>query len=338
MANPLQVGVVGATGYTGSELIRLLENHPGARVSCCTSERYPGERLDVHCPWLSSEAVLENFNPESIQEDLVFLCQEAGFAMAHVPKLPDNVRVIDLSGDYRLKKKGEYQEWYGKQHLDSDRKPWPTYGLPELVSHRDLEKAVLIANPGCYPTAALLAVKPLADAGVIAGTIVIDAKSGTSGAGRSRQESSYLFSELSGGFQPYSAAKHRHTPEIEQMIGVMVRFTPHLLPVSRGLSCTIHVPVKTGIDKNAILEIWGTAYEASPFIRIWETKSPSTKHVLGSNSCILSCEFDERTGYVVLCSVIDNLIKGAAGQAIQNMNLMFGFPEETGLPKSGVWP
>jgi N-acetyl-gamma-glutamyl-phosphate reductase len=213
--------------------------------------------------------------------------------------------------------------------------PWPIYGLPELCDRREIASAQAVANPGCYVTATLLALVPLVRAGLVFGTPVVDAKSGVSGAGRSRSETEYLLGELHGGFKPYKTTRHRHTPEIEQLLGSPVHFVPHLLPVSRGICATVHVPSTAGVE--GIYDCWNSAYAGEPFVRT-VASAPSTKQVHGSNCCHLFADFDDRTGVAVLVSVIDNLVKGAAGQAVQNMNLMLGLPEIAGLPREGVWP
>lgn len=331
----IAVTVVGATGYTGSEIVRLLAAHPQARVCAVTSERRAGRPLRESCPWLASDLTLEPFDPNSIRADVVFLCQEAGFAMEHLPLLQARAKVVDLSADFRLRPE-TYEAWYKRSHTAPTCAPWPVYGLCELAQDGAIEAATAIANPGCYPTATLLALAPLAD--FVAGTPVIDAKSGVSGAGRSRAETDYLFTEIDGGFKPYGVVGHRHTPEIEQGYGAPVRFTPHLIPAPRGICATIHAPLRAGLGRAAILDAWHARYEGRPFVEIRHEGWPWTKEVQGSNRCILAADFDERTGHAVLVSVIDNLVKGAAGQAIQNMNLMFGLPEDTGLPTSGVWP
>lgn len=338
MAAEITVAVVGATGYTGSEVVRLLERHPCARVVVATSERQAGAALRRACPWLATDLQLVALDSDKLEADVVFLCQEAGFAMSHLPQLQNRMRVIDLSADFRLRDASEYVRWYGREHTAADTRPWPVYGLSELAAEGAIEGARSIANPGCYPTATLLALAPLVRAGWVAGTPVVDAKSGVSGAGRSRQETDYLFTELSGGFKAYGVVGHRHTPEIEMMAGVPVRFTPHLIPAARGIMATIHVPVVPGTSREGILDLWSEAYSGRPFVEVRREGWPSTKEVLGSNRCILAAEVDDRTGHAVLVSVIDNLVKGAAGQAIQNMSLMLGLPEETGLPRSGVWP
>lgn len=333
---PIVAAVVGATGYTGSEVVRLLASHPVARVCTATSERRAGRPLREACAWLATDLTLEGFDVDSLEADVVFLCQEAGFAMEHLPTLQRRMKVIDLSADFRLHRIDAYESWYKRPHTAAQCKPWPVYGLCELKKAEEIEAAAAIANPGCYPTATLLALAPLAD--LIEGTPIVDAKSGVSGAGRSRTETDYLFTELAGGFKPYGVTGHRHTPEIEQEVSRTVRFTPHLIPTARGICATIHVPLRAGAGRAEIMHTWQNTYRGRPFIEVRTDGWPSTKEVQGSNRCILAADFDDRTGHAVLVSVIDNLVKGAAGQAIQNMNLMFGLPEETGLPISGLWP
>lgn len=333
----VRVAVVGASGYAGAEIVRLLDAHPCARVTCVTSSRSAGTPLRAECPWLSTDLVLQPFEPDSLEADIVFLCQETGFAMEHAASILPRARVIDLSADFRLRDLDVYRRYYGREHTNPALPVQPVYGLPELVDHEAIAQARLIANPGCYPTATLLALMPIARAGLLAGTPVVDAKSGVSGAGRSKKETDYLFSELDGGFKAYAPVGHRHTPEIAQMLGRPVRFTPHLIPIARGMEVTAHLPLTEPTSKDRLLELYRDAYAGEPFVSV-ETAQPSTKQVLGSNRCAIAVEADEDTGYAVVFSVIDNLVKGAAGQAIQNMNLMIGVPEDTALPRNGVWP
>lgn len=331
----LTAAVVGATGYTGAEVVRLLSQHPNVRLTVATSERQAGRPLSAACPWLTSSVVLSRFDPSSIEADVAFLCQSNGQAMKVAPELSKKSRVIDLSADFRLRDTSLYNQWYGFEHACPGLDPWPAYGLPELTDRSLIANARIVANPGCYVTASLLALAPLVRDGLVGGVPVIDAKSGVSGAGRSRSETEYLLGELHGGFKPYKTTGHRHIPEIEQMVGGPVRFTPHLLPVSRGICATVHVAANS--DRDAILSCWDRQYAKEPFVRV-QADPPSTKQVHGSNSCVLFADVDGRTGHAVLVSVIDNLVKGAAGQAVQNMNLMLGLPETAGLPKEGVWP
>jgi N-acetyl-gamma-glutamyl-phosphate reductase len=326
------VAVVGATGYAGAEIVRMLAQHPCTLVTSVTSGRSAGIPIRQECPWLSSDLVLESFDPEKIAADVVFLCQESGFAMQHARQLSKRMRVIDLSADFRLTDPEVYARYYGAQHTAPGS--GAVYGMPELVDRDEIASASLVANPGCYPTAILLALMPLVRAGLVMGTPVIDAKSGVSGAGRSRKETEYLFTELDGGFKAYAVTNHRHTPEVEQMAGFPVRFTPHLVPMPRGIHATLHVAVTSLKD---LQTLYREFYTGAQFVKV-QDKPPTTKQVLGSNRCDMWVTADERTGFAVVCSVIDNLVKGAAGQAIQNMNLMLGLPEETGLPIDGIWP
>lgn len=278
--------------------------------------------------------MLTEYDAETLDVDIVFLAQESGFAMENAPELIKRTRVIDLSADFRLKDLEIFRAAYGKEHTAPATEA--VYGLPELVGREMIAKANLVANPGCYPTSALLGLMPLVNAGIVNGVPVIDAKSGVSGAGRSRQETDYLFSELTGSFKSYGVTGHRHVPEIEQMAGRPVRFTPHLIAAARGLQSTIHAPVSV-ISIEDLTELYRKAYAGQRFVSIVDTP-PSTKQVCGSNRCDIAVYLDARTGHAVIISVLDNLIKGAAGQAIQNMNIMLGLPEETGLPIHGVWP
>ena len=335
MNTKARVAIVGATGYGGAELVRLLSTHPSAEVVTVTSERLAGTPLRRDCPWLATDLVLDSFEQANLDVDFVFLAQEAGFAMKHAPELLKKAKVIDLSADFRLPDKDVYRQYYKREWESPGLIDEPVYGLPELVSRDCIRKARLIANPGCHATAVLLAITPLVKAGLMDGIPVADAKSGVSGAGRSRKETDYLFSEMTGNFKAYGVTGHRHIPEIEQLAGTRIRFTPHLIPNARGIYATVHAPIKGEGDKvKATLQ---EAYKDSVFVQIVD-HIPATKHVEGTNRVDIAVEFDDHTGYAVISSVLDNLGKGAAGQAIQNMNLMAGLPEETGLPINGVWP
>lgn len=329
----IQVAIVGATGYTGAELVRLLSSHPSVEIVAVTSGRAAGERLDKHCPWLSTELVLSSFDAESVEADIVFLAQENGFAAKVAPTLVRRkIRVVDLSADYRLLDETAYEKNYKMPRASFD---FPVaYGLCELGDRTSIQAAALVANPGCYPTATCLALAPFYRKDLVSGVPVIDAKSGVSGAGRSKTDTTYLFSEREGSFAPYAMTGHRHVPEIEQTLGVPVRFTPHLIPTPRGMEVTCHVPLATTCDPQAVLKEF---YNESSFVRVVDAL-PETKQVVGSNRCDVYATIDDHTNFLVTTSVIDNLVKGAAGQAIQNMNIMFGFDETAGLPIHGVWP
>lgn len=337
MAEPIRVAVVGATGYGGAEIVRLLANHPCARVTTVTSSRLAGRPLREECPWLGTDLVLSSLDPERLDADFVVLAQENGFAMENAAALLPHARIIDLSADFRLTDLDVYKQYYKRDHLNPTLPTTPVYSIPELTDHEKIASARLLANPGCYPTATLLGLVPLAKAGLITGTPVVDAKSGVSGAGRSKKETEYLYSELAGGFKAYGVTGHRHTPEIEQGIGRAVRFTPHLVPMTRGIHATSHVPVSEGTTKESLRDLFRGFYDGARFVRVVDTP-PSTKQVQGSNRCDIYVDYDERTGMAVVISVIDNLVKGMAGEAIQNLNIMSGLPEETGLPLDAVWP
>jgi len=332
MAGELRVAVVGATGYGGAELVRLLSMHPHARVVVATSERLAGAPLAHECPWLATDLVLQAFDPESLDVDVVFLAQEAGFAMLHAGTLLRKSKVVDLSADFRLRDKAVYSATYKREFEAPGVVDEAVYGLPEAGFREKLKSARLVANPGCHATNAILGLKPLVP--FLEGVPVVDSKTGVSGAGRSRKETDYLFSELTGNFKAYAATGHRHIPEIEQQIGVKIRFTPHLIPVSRGIYTTIHAPVR---NPDAIAGAYRAAYAGEPFVRVLDSL-PSIKQVTGSNRLDIHVAIDDHTGFAVVSVVQDNLVKGAAGQAIQNMNLMSGFPEDAGLPIHGVWP
>ena len=334
----IRVAVIGATGYGGAELVRLLALHPSANVTAITSERVAGKAYSEECPWISNELILET--SESVlrrasEFDVVFLALESGRAAEHAKELVGKTRIVDLSADHRLKSADEYTRYYNL--------PWAplsemaVYGLPELVPPTSIRDADLVANTGCHVVAALLALMPIVREGLLNGIPVIDSKTGASGAGRAPKSNDFAFSELSGGVTGYATVGHRHTAEIEQMIGSPVRFTPHLVPMARGLEATIYAPLRRLVSRKELHDCFQATYDGRPFVRIVE-KQPSTKQVLGSNRCDICVAVDERTHFAVISSVIDNLGKGAAGQAIQNMNLMFGLAETTGLPIDGVWP
>jgi N-acetyl-gamma-glutamyl-phosphate reductase len=336
MAAKTRVAVVGASGYAGAEVVRLLASHPSAEVVCVTSSRTPGRRLQDSCPWLYTDLVLEPFDC-ALDCEVFFLCQEAGFAGEMAPILASRAKVIDHSADFRLRDGAVYERIYKQPWRGGALHTPAPYGLPELGDRKAISEASVVAAPGCYPTASLLGLMPLIKAGIVTGTPIIDGKSGVSGAGRSKSDTEYTFSELEGSLKPYAVVGHRHTPEIEALAGMPVRFTPHLLPVARGMEITLQVPVNGIQTKNDLVEIFQQAYRDEPFVH-FQSSPPATKQVLGSNSCVVSVDYDDRTSYAVVMSVIDNLGKGAAGQGIQNMNLMLGIPETTGLPIHGVWP
>jgi len=331
MAKDVTVAIVGATGYAGAELVRLLSGHQFVEIAAVTSERLAGTKLDDECPWLHTGLVLQAFDAQSFSADFVFLAQEAGFAMVHAPELLKRSKVIDLSADFRLRNKEVYEAVYGRTWSSPGLSDEPVYGLPEIGSREQISAARLVANPGCHATNAILGLMPLTP--YLTGVPVVDSKSGVSGAGRSRKETDYLYSEMTGAFKAYGITGHRHIPEIEQATGQQIRFTPHLVPMSRGIFTTIHAPVQPGVS----LEDLMASYPDTTFVKRVD-QIPSTKQVLGSNRVDIHVELDTHTDFAVVSVVSDNLVKGAAGQAVQNMNLMAGFAEDAGLPVQGVWP
>lgn len=343
----LRIAVAGATGYAGGELLRILAAHPEAEIVRLTSETYAGQNLADVMPAFRDvlDAELTALDLDTVGEgvDLIFTALPHRTAMNAVPKiLASGKRIVDFSADYRLKDPEVYEAWYGTRHTDPGNLDGAVYGLPEL--HRDeIREARLVANPGCYPTGAILALAPLLQGGLIEpGSIVVDAKSGVSGAGR-RAELEYSFCEVNESVRAYSIARHRHTPEIEQELSqaagsaVTLNFTPHLIPMSRGILSTCYARTKDGVSAPDLRASFEKAYGDEPFVRLLpEGEVPSTGQVWGSNFVDLGFVPDERTGRVIVVAALDNLTKGAAGAAVQNMNLMAGFPETTALTPSGI--
>lgn len=334
----LRVGIIGGTGYTGGELLRLLSMHPKAEITAVTSRKEAGKPVHTAHPNLMKLVDLnfEDVDAKAISErcDLVFTAVPHGAAMAVVPEFVKNgVRVIDLSADYRLPPK-KFKEVYGKDHIDPRENV--IYGLPEL--HPEVKDATLLANPGCYPTGANLAAAPLVAEGVVE-RIIFDSKSGISGAGQEPTTTSH-YPNLAENIKPYNVTTHRHKSEMEQELGridpgVKVSFTPHVIPSVRGIMTTAHVLVKQALSTEDIKGIYESFYAGKPFVRM---NTPSLANVRGSNFCDIAFEVDKGTDRIVVMSAIDNMVKGASGQAIQNMNLMYGFDERTGLWTSGLPP
>jgi N-acetyl-gamma-glutamyl-phosphate reductase len=345
----LKVAIVGASGYTGVELLRILHTHPEAAVACVTSEQSAGKRVSDVFPTLRGrcDLVLENLEPVRVAEkaDFIFTALPHKAAMEVVPTfLKLGKRVVDLSADYRLQDAKEYQKWY-EQHLNPALLQKAVYGLPELRRAK-IAGADLVANPGCYPTSVILGLAPLLKKKLIdPATIIADSKSGVSGAGRSAKVDN-LFCEVNDGFKAYGVGGvHRHIPEIEQELSILagkrvtISFTPHLVPMDRGILSTIYaMPVK-GSSAAGLLKLYNDFYNGEPFVRVLpEGSFPSTSHVRGSNFCDIGLTVDQRTDRVIVVSAIDNLVKGASGQAVQNMNIMNGFPENTGLEGLPLFP
>lgn len=343
-----KVAVIGASGYTGIELLRLLVEHPQVEIVAVTSRQYAGKPVGDVFPSLQGLVDLnfEDLDPPLLAEraELVFTAVPHQTAMAIVPTLLDaGCRVIDLSADFRLADVATYTAWY-QEHTAAELLAEAAYGLPELYREQ-IAGARLVANPGCYPTSVALALAPLLQEGWIdPGSIIIDSKSGASGAGRAAKVDT-LFCEVNSGFKAYGLPRHRHTPEIEQTLSrvagqpITVSFTPHLLPVNRGILSTCYATLSQPAEVNALLESYHGFYAGQPFVRILPAgQLPNISQVQGSNYCNLGLACDERTGRVICIAVIDNLVKGAAGQAIQNMNLLLGCEETLGLLAPGMFP
>jgi len=343
----IKAAVLGATGYTGIELMRLLSGHPGVELSLAGSESYGGKKVSEIHPQFSGrvDLTLEKVSAEEVPRsiDVVFCALPHGkSAEAGAILLKNGFRGIDLSADYRLKQPRLYNDWYDLDHPCPELLGKAVYGLPELNS-RAIMGAELIANPGCYPTGIILGLAPLLKHQMIdLKGIIIDAKSGVSGAGRAPRQP-FHFPECTENFKAYRVATHQHTPEIEQELGsiagesLQVTFTPHLVPMVRGILCTMYLKPAGTESEDELYGLYSEFYENSPFVRVLEPPAqPETRFVRGSNYCDLALKTDPRTGCLIVVSAIDNLVKGASGQAVQNMNIMFGYPEDTGLGQVAI--
>ena len=346
----IKIGIIGASGYSGSELLRFLVNHPGKlEIALCTSETYAGQCIDSVLPnlrgFLSSK--FEALDIDSLKDrvDVVVLAVPHKVAMSFVPQiLAQGLRIVDFSADYRLEDAETYEAWY---HVDDTRTSLMSksvYGLPER--YRDcIRSAQLVANPGCYPTSAILAAMPFVKHGIVAlDSIIVDSKSGISGAGPKPSENTH-YANRESNFIAYNIGVHRHTPEIEQELSavasepVRVTFTPHLVPMTRGILSTVYMRLTEEISTEEAVDIYTNFYENEPFVRVLPTGTyPQTKAVLGSNYCDVGLEVDARTRRIVAMAAIDNLGKGAAGAVVQNLNLMFDFNETDGLKVPGMMP
>jgi N-acetyl-gamma-glutamyl-phosphate reductase len=343
MAERLQVGIIGASGYTGAELARLIARHPSFELAYATGDTQAGTAAADLYPSLAAaypDLVFETFDPaRAAGLDLVFLGLPHDASMAMATELVGKVRcVVDLSAAYRLKDASLYPTWYGFAHDQPALLAEAAYGLPER-HRKELAGARLVATPGCYVTAATLAIAPLVDAGLIdTSGVIVDAASGVSGAGRAPKHGN-LFCTVDEDFTAYGLLNHRHTPEIEQETGAQVLFTPHLAPMNRGILATCYArPVAgTAATTASLIDALRHAYDGEPFVVVSE-RSPSTKATLGSNSAHLTARFDERTGYVVVLCAIDNLAKGASGGAVQSANVALGLDETLGLDRVGLNP
>lgn len=341
------IAICGGSGYTGVELLRLLLAHPDVEIKALTSEKSAGKKISEIFPHLKgiSDIVLEPLEKETLKEkaEIFFLALPHGSSQEVADYfIKKGKKVIDLSADYRLKDPKVYEEWYKTPHRFIDTLSMAVYGLPELY-RKKIKTASLIANPGCYPTGALLALYPAVKEGLLdEDSIVIDSKSGISGAGR-KADIAYSFCETNESFKAYGVTTHRHTPEMEQILTdisgkpVRINFIPHLLPLDRGILTTVYGRLRKDISQDEMLSLYREIYEKEPFIRITDSL-PDLKHVRGTNFCDIRPVVNKRTGMLVILSAIDNLVKGAAGQAIQNMNIMLGLDETKGLKGVSLFP
>ncbi len=338
----IRAGIIGATGYAGMELVRILQNHPEAELV------YLGSRSGDGGPYTDTYGNLNKILDLPLEGedlsllpgriDVLFTATPQGYCASVITEeLLTSMKVIDLSADFRIKDPKRYETWYGITHATPEFLPEAVYGLCER-ERGSIRGARLVANPGCYPTCSILAIAPLLEGGLIdPDTLIIDAKSGVTGAGRSAKVAN-LYCEVHDSIRAYGVSTHRHTPEIEDQLGkaagrdIVLNFTPHLTPMSRGILVTAYAKAAPGVTKEAVTDAYRKAYENETFVRVLPYgMPPETRLVKGSNYADVSAVYDERTGRVIMMGAIDNLVKGAAGQAVQNMNLMFGLPEETGL-------
>ena len=343
----MKAGIINVTGYAGSELARILYRHPHVEISSVTGRSAAGQKLGSVFPHLS--ALDLNITEDLADDvDVVFSAlPHKASAEAVIPLLAKGTRVIDISADFRLKQANQYEEWYGVQHPDPSYLEDAVYGITEL-HEEEISRAQLIANPGCYPTSAILAMAPAVKLGLIEPDIVIDSKSGVSGAGRGLSMSTH-YSEVNENTMAYSLAGHRHLPEITQELALLtdqaleITFLTHLVPMTRGILSSCYSRLKQGhtlINTGTISDVkeaYKEFYKDHPFVVITDTP-PQTKQTLGNNQCLIHPTIDLRTNRLIVISCIDNLVKGAAGQAVQNMNLMYQLPEETALESLAVYP
>lgn len=350
MSSKIKTAILGASGYTGAELVRLLSRHGQVDLAVLTADRRAGKsygEVFPHLGGLGLPDLVAMGDVDFSSVDAVFCALPHGTTQTVIADLfakHDHLKVIDLSADFRLEDEAEYAKWYGHAHQAAHLQGEAVYGLTE-INRKAIRAARLVACPGCYPTSAQLPLVPLLKSGLIqAQDIIIDAKSGVTGAGRAPKEGT-LYAEVAEGVHAYGIAAHRHAPEIDQGLSqaaeqdVMVNFTPHLMPMSRGILSTIYVKLAgdaTVEDLRQTLDNW---YAAEPFVRVLgEGEVPHTRHVRGSNMCLMNAFDDRLPGRAILCSVIDNVVKGASGQAIQNFNVMFDLPETTSLEQQPLFP
>ena len=345
----IKAGIIGATGYAGAEIVRLLMGHPEAEIKWYGSRSYIDQRYaDIYRNMFQIvEDVCKDDNLDKLAEeaDVIFTATPQGFCASVInEEILSKVKVIDLSADFRIKNVKTYEKWYGIEHKSPEYIKEAVYGLCE-INREDIKKARLVANPGCYTTCSILSLYPLVKEGLIdPSTIIIDAKSGTSGAGRGAKLDN-LFCEVNENMKAYGVATHRHTPEIEEQLGyaageeIVLNFTPHLVPMNRGILVTAYASLKEKVSYETVKAAYDKYYEKEKFVRVLDKDvCPQTKWVEGSNYVDVNFKIDERTGRVIVMGALDNLVKGAAGQAVQNMNLVFGLEESTGLDLVPMFP
>lgn len=341
-----KVAVIGATGYTGSELLRFLIHHPNVQVAAVTSNSRAGMHITEVHPQLTGLLDMELTRMDELdprQLDLVFLALPHGVSMDFVRDYGyRDFKIVDLSGDFRLNSVETYEQWYGATHSCPQAYSDAVYGMPELF-RRDISQARLVANPGCYPTSGIVPLAPLVREHLIRTQgIVVDAKSGVTGAGTKLRDNTH-FPNANENFSVYGVKTHRHTPEIQDLVNrfagqaINVQFTPHLLPINRGILSTVYAEPHDAVSDQELFEVYQRHYGAEPFVRVFR-HPPALQQVRGTNFCDLYATYDERTGRVLIVTCIDNLVKGASGVAVQNMNLMLGLPEEAGLAQVPMMP
>lgn len=342
----IATAILGASGYTGAELLRLLQNHPKFQIVALTGDSQAGKPIEAVYPHVRGRnlpALVKHTEVDFSAIELVFCCLPHGTTQTIIASLPSHIKIVDLSADFRLFDPAAYAEWYGHAHQAEALQKEAVYGITE--HQRDEVKAArLVANPGCYPTCSLLPLIPLIENKLIhSDSIVINALSGISGAGRSAKQE-MLFTELDGGVSAYGIGRHRHMAEIEQQLAiaanseVVISFTPHLVPMSRGMLATIHTRLADGVTVDDARASLTARYAGEAFVKILETGSPSSHQVRGTNQCVIAAHAGRLPGELIVVSVIDNLVKGASGQALQNANLMFSLPETTNLELTAVFP
>lgn len=345
----IKAGIIGATGYAGGELVRILMGHKDVEIKWYGSRSYIDQKYAAVYQNMFQivEDVCKDDNMEELadQVDVIFTATPQGFCASLLNEdILSKVKVIDLSADFRIKDQNVYEEWYKIEHKSPQFLPEAVYGLCE-INREQIKGARILANPGCYPTCSILSIYPLAKEGLIdMNTLIIDAKSGTSGAGRGAKVDN-LYCEVNENIKAYGVASHRHTPEIEEQLtyasGVktVLNFTPHLVPMNRGILVTAYASLKKEVSYEEVKAVYDRYYENEQFVRVLEKGiCPQTKWVEGSNYVDVNFQLDPRTGRVIMMGAMDNLVKGAAGQAVQNMNLMFGLPETTGLELVPMFP